>query len=116
MAAVTGAPGAISGRELTAAAWAQRPRALPRLAAAATLNLEVSCKSPQIKCLLGGGSSERLECLSLPRVPDSQVCATDVEVAAKSFLVIGETEAEGLLFPRAGLASPNLVFLPSLSA
>lgn len=71
MAAGAGARGAISGRELTAAARAQGPRAPPQPAAAAALNLEVSCKSPQIKCLLGGGSPARLECLSLPRVSDS---------------------------------------------
>ena len=38
----------------------------PLAAAAAALNLEVSCKSPQIKCLLGGGAPPRFECLSLP--------------------------------------------------
>lgn len=57
-----------------------------------------------------------------PRVPQFtpgsrlQVCANDVEVVAKSLRMIGETEAGGLLPPRAGLASINLVSPPSLSA
>lgn len=62
----------------------------------------------------------RISCT--PRVPQFtpgsrlQVCANDVKVVAKSLRIIGETEAGGLLSPRAGLASINLVSPPSLSA
>lgn len=114
----------LSSRQLP---QAQGPKGPPSTAAAAALNLEVSCKSPRIKCLLGGGAPPQFECLSLPQSQMLGFCYGHGGDSGESYQRLGETEVGGeprapaalrsedrLVAPEGGpdLSSPRFPFQP----